>query len=35
VPSLGLRDGAQRSEVERALASHTLGTAEYMGRYQR
>ena len=35
VPSLGLRDGAKRAEVDHALKGHVLATAEYMGRYER
>jgi Raf kinase inhibitor-like YbhB/YbcL family protein len=32
---LNLKPGATRQEVERGIASHTLGKAEWMGRYKR
>jgi Raf kinase inhibitor-like YbhB/YbcL family protein len=32
---LNLQPGATRQEVERAIASHTLAKAEWMGRYKR
>jgi Raf kinase inhibitor-like YbhB/YbcL family protein len=35
VPTLGLRPGASREQVERAMTRHTIGTAELMGRYSR
>jgi Raf kinase inhibitor-like YbhB/YbcL family protein len=35
VPSLGLREGAKRPELERALHGHVLARAEYIGRYER
>jgi Raf kinase inhibitor-like YbhB/YbcL family protein len=35
VPSLGLEAGASRQQVEDAVAAHTLGTAELLGRYAR
>ncbi len=34
VPSLNLKAGASRSEVESALKTHVIGTAETMGRYE-
>jgi Raf kinase inhibitor-like YbhB/YbcL family protein len=34
-PSLGLRAGAKRSELDRALRNHILAQAQYMGRYER
>ena len=35
VETLGLAAGASRNQVESAVAPHTLGTAELMGRYGR
>jgi len=35
VPSLPLRAGATRAELERALAGHVIGQAQLMGRYER
>lgn len=35
VDTLGLIAGATRERIEAAMASHTLGTAELMGRYSR
>jgi Raf kinase inhibitor-like YbhB/YbcL family protein len=35
VPTLGLAAGASRQQVENAIATHTIGTAELMGRYSR
>ncbi len=35
VPALNLKAGAARSEVENALKSHVIGTAETMGRYEK
>jgi len=35
VKTLGLTPGATRDQVEEAVTSHTLGTAELMGRYKR
>jgi Raf kinase inhibitor-like YbhB/YbcL family protein len=35
VDDLGLPVGARRAELDSALASHALATAEYMGRYER
>ncbi|HVX66434.1 MAG TPA: YbhB/YbcL family Raf kinase inhibitor-like protein [Bryobacteraceae bacterium] len=35
VASLGLRAGAKRADVDRALSGHVLARAEYMGRYER
>ena len=35
VPSLGLRRGAKRAELDRALAGHILAEAQRMGRYER
>jgi Raf kinase inhibitor-like YbhB/YbcL family protein len=34
-PELGLREGASRAEVERAMEGHVLATAEWMGRFER
>lgn len=34
-PSLNLRAGAKRSDLDRALRSHVLAEAQYMGRYER
>ncbi len=34
-PSVGLKAGAKRSELDRALARHVLAEAQYMGRYER
>jgi Raf kinase inhibitor-like YbhB/YbcL family protein len=33
--ALGLPEGARRKELERTLRRHRLGTAEYMGRFER
>ncbi|MGQ9634037.1 MAG: YbhB/YbcL family Raf kinase inhibitor-like protein [Bryobacteraceae bacterium] len=35
VPSLGLGPGVRRAPLDRALRSHILAQAEYMGRYER
>lgn len=35
VPSLGLRPGAKRAELDRALKGRVLAEARYMGRYER
>jgi Raf kinase inhibitor-like YbhB/YbcL family protein len=35
VETLGLIAGASRTQVEDAIAAHTLGTSELMGRYSR
>jgi len=35
VESLGLRAGAERRELERAMRGHVIGEAQYMGRYER
>ncbi len=35
VQSLGLRAGARRAELDRALEGHVLAKTEYMGRYER
>jgi len=35
VPTLNLKAGAARSEVEAALKNHIIGTAETMGRYEK
>jgi Raf kinase inhibitor-like YbhB/YbcL family protein len=35
VPSLGLKAGARRAELDRALKGHVLEEARYMGRYER
>jgi Raf kinase inhibitor-like YbhB/YbcL family protein len=35
VPSLNLKAGAARHEVETALQGHIIGTAETMGRYEK
>jgi Raf kinase inhibitor-like YbhB/YbcL family protein len=35
VPSLGLKAGANRSQLDRALAARVLAEAQYMGRYER
>jgi hypothetical protein len=35
VALLNLRVGAERSELDRALRSHVLAEAQYMGRYER
>ena len=32
---LGVKDGCSRAEVDKALTSRILGTAELMGRYER
>ncbi|SRR5581483_568887 len=34
-PSLGVRAGARRKELDQALKPHTLGVAEYLGRFER
>lgn len=34
-PSLGLKAGARRKELDRALAGRILAEAQYMGRYER
>ena len=34
VPSLNLKAGAARSEVEAAMKNHIIGTADTMGRYE-
>ena len=33
--TLGLSNGAERTAVEAAMHGHVVGTAEYMGRYER
>ncbi len=35
VPSLGLRGGSSRRDVERAMIEHVIGKAEFFGRYKR
>jgi Raf kinase inhibitor-like YbhB/YbcL family protein len=35
VPSLDLRAGAKRANLDRALRGHVLAQAQYMGRYER
>ncbi len=35
VPSLGLKAGANRAQLDRALGGHVLAEAQYMGRYER
>jgi Raf kinase inhibitor-like YbhB/YbcL family protein len=35
VPSLNLKDGTSRGEVEAALKDHIIGVAETMGRYEK
>jgi Raf kinase inhibitor-like YbhB/YbcL family protein len=35
VPSLGLKEGASRAEVERAMQGHVLGRGQLMGLYSR
>jgi len=35
VPSLTLKEGVSRSEVETAMKSHIVGTAETMGKYEK
>jgi len=35
VPGLGLKAGARRAELDRALKGHVLGEARYMGKYER
>ncbi len=35
VPALGLRRGARRAELDRAMAGHVLAEAVLMGRYER
>ncbi len=34
-PSLNLKSGASRSDVESAMKSHVIGTADMMGRYEK
>jgi Raf kinase inhibitor-like YbhB/YbcL family protein len=34
VPSLNLKEGASRGDVEAALKNHVIGTADAMGRYE-
>ena len=34
VPTLNLKEGASRSDVETALKNHVIGTADAMGRYE-
>lgn len=34
-PALGLKDGAGRDMLEKALHNHVLASTEYMGRYER
>ena len=34
VPSLNLKEGASRSEVEKAMKNHVIGAADTMGRYE-
>ena len=34
VPSLNLKEGASRSEVEAAMKNHIIGAADTMGRYE-
>ena len=34
-PSLGLKPGAKRAQLDRALKGHILAEAGYMGRYER
>ena len=35
VPTLGLKDGATKADVEKAMAGHVVGSAELVGLYQR
>jgi len=35
VPSLGLKAGAKRAEIDRAMRGHILAETQYMGRYER
>jgi Raf kinase inhibitor-like YbhB/YbcL family protein len=35
VPSLGLAAGATLAQVNRKMSGHVLGTATFMGRYER
>jgi len=35
VASMGLKAGAKRTELDRALRGHVLAEAQYMGRYER
>jgi len=35
VPSLEVRAGSRRAELDRALHKHVLAAAQYMGRYER
>jgi len=34
-PSLGLRAGARRADLDRAMRNHVLAETQYMGRYER
>jgi Raf kinase inhibitor-like YbhB/YbcL family protein len=34
-PALGLKPGAKRAELDRALKGHILAETEYLGRYER
>jgi Raf kinase inhibitor-like YbhB/YbcL family protein len=35
IPNLGLKAGARRADLDRALRNHVLGEAQCMGRYER
>jgi Raf kinase inhibitor-like YbhB/YbcL family protein len=35
VPSLGLKPGAKRAEIDRAIKGHILAEAQFMGKYER
>ena len=35
LPSLGLKPGAKRADLDRALQGHILAEAQYLGRYER
>ena len=35
IASLGLRAGARRRDLDRAMRGHVLGEAQYMGKYER
>ena len=35
VPSLNLKAGASRSDVEKAMQNHIIGAADTMGRYEK
>ena len=35
LPSLGLKQGAKRANLDKALRGHILAEAQYMGRYER